>query len=384
MRGLTFVNADMGSELPSTLRIEGPYIASLGEAAAASDRVVDLRGDRLLPGLINTHEHLQLNCFPEVEYGRNYGNASEWVDDLNARTSRDTAFLACKATPRDLRLVQGGIKNLLCGVTTVAHHDPLYPILSNPSYPTQVVHRYGWSHSLWIDGPAKLQASHRSTPPGWPWIVHAAEGVDAEAAGELDRLDALGCLGSNTLLVHGVALDREGRARVADAGAGLIWCPSSNLRLFGRTAEVRELVEQGRVALGTDSRLTGARDLFYELRIASELEALDDAALESLVTSAAARLLRLTDRGVLRAGALADLVVIPAGTSLARVTRGDVRLVLLGGVARYGDPDHLVALLGESQTLAIRVDGCEKRVEKVVGGWFRGSSCGCPEQGVAA
>ena len=98
-----------------------------------------------------------------------------------------------------------------------------------------------------------MRAAYRSTPSDTPWIIHAAEGVDAEAAAEFDRLEALGCVGSNTLLVHGVALDEARRARLAAAGAGLIWCPSSNLRLFGATAAVADLVRCGRVALGSDS-----------------------------------------------------------------------------------------------------------------------------------
>ena len=68
-----------------------------------------------------------------------------------------------------------------------------------------------------------------------------AEGVDAEAGAEMARLEALGCIAENTLMVHGVALDRAGRRRLADAGAGLIWCPASNLRLFGKSADVADL-----------------------------------------------------------------------------------------------------------------------------------------------
>src|SRR5258708_28345543 len=153
----------------------------------------------------------------------------------------------------------------------------------------------------------QVRNAYLRTPSDWPWIIHVAEGVDEEAAGEFDRLDALGCLGANTLIVHGIALDHAQRMRLEGAGAGLIWCPSSNARLFGRTAEVGELVRRGRVALGTDSRFSGSRDLLCELRAARETSALEAGSLESLVTGHAAELLRLADRGVLRIAARAGL-----------------------------------------------------------------------------
>jgi hypothetical protein len=80
--------------------------------------------------------------------------------------------------------------------------------------------------------------------------------------------------------------------------------------------------------------------------------------LESLVTGAAARLLRLANRGVLRAGAAADLTVIPAGTALPQLRRRDVRLVMVAGVARYADSDYAHAL--GAQWCEIGVDSRRK------------------------
>src|SRR5258708_32179130 len=141
----------------------------------------------------------------------------------------------------------------------------------------------------------QVRNAYLRTPSDWPWIIHVAEGVDEEAAGEFDRLDALGCLGANTLIVHGIALDHAQRMRLEGAAAGLIWCPSSNSRLFGRTAEGSELLRRGRVALGTDSRFSGAQDLLCELRAARETTTLEAGALESPGTRDAAAPLRLAD-----------------------------------------------------------------------------------------
>jgi cytosine/adenosine deaminase-related metal-dependent hydrolase len=265
--------------------------------------------------------------------------------------------------PREDRLLLGGLKNILSGVTTVAHHDPLYDCLLDADYPTRVVVDYGWSHSLFVDGEESVRHACGRTPPSSPWIIHAAEGVDDEAATELERLDAAGCLRANTLLVHGVALNDTQRRRLASCGAGLIWCPASNLNLFGQTAQVTQLIAEGRVALGSDSRLSGARDLLGELHLARKLEALDERTLETLVTEQAARLLRLNDRGVLQTGTLADLLILPSRLPLSAATRADVRLVMVGGVVRYGDRDCVRLVAPSQQFVDVRVDGRAKSLD---------------------
>lgn len=364
-RSVSFVNAGGSVE---SLRMVGSRIAAINECAGAGDLVVDLRGDRLYPGLINAHDHLQLNTLPALESDKRYGHAREWIRDVDLRRRTDASFEELVARPRDERLLLGGIKNLLSGVTTVAHHDPAYPFLSDSFFPTRVTTHCGWSHSLYIDGEEEVAGSYRSTPPDCPWIIHAAEGTDEEAANEFNRLEELGCLRPNTLIVHGIALDDERRSRLERAGAGLIWCPSSNLRLFGRTAQVHRLAQHGRIALGTDSRLSGGRDLLAELRVARECSGLSEAALESMVTDHSAAMLRLPDRGSLTAGNLADLLVLPQGVPLSRASRADIRLVVLGGNPRYADEAYARLLAPPPFWAEVRVDGRLKMLEHNLAG----------------
>jgi cytosine/adenosine deaminase-related metal-dependent hydrolase len=356
----TLLNAQFSDGNMGSLRVVGTRIAALDVDPQPEDLIVDLAGDRLLPGLINAHDHLQLNSLPAHETQGRYRHASDWISEIDSRRRSDPQFAAGVAVPRNDRLLVGGIKNLLSGVTTVAHHDPLYPFLVGSECPIGVVRNFGWSHSLYIDGEEKVLASYRSTPAEWPWIIHAAEGLNDEAAAEFDRLDALGCIQRNTLLVHGIALDQRQRKRLANAAAGLVWCPSSNQNLFGKTADVADLITAGRVALGTDSRLSGARDLLEELRLASRITGLDELALESLVTRDGADLLRLSDRGALRPGLRADLLVLPARTRLAAAARADVRLVMVGGAARYGDSDCAGRFAPSTEWVHVLVDGRPK------------------------
>jgi cytosine/adenosine deaminase-related metal-dependent hydrolase len=350
---VSLINAECNG-LSTTVRLAGSIIDRLGGTPEPGDRVVDLKGDRVLPGLINAHDHLQLNSFPAAPANR-YGNASDWIAEVSALRSQQGAFARHAGISRRDRLFVGGLKNLLSGVTTVAHHDPLYPELLTREYPVKVVQRYGWSHSLHIDGESAVRSSRQSTPRDWPWIIHAAEGLDASARGEFRRLEQLGCIAANTLLVHGTALGAHERARLKAAGAGLIFCPSSNLNLFGEAAEVTDILDQGCLALGTDSRLSGSRDLFEEIAIAAKLGVAADS-LERMVTLDAARLLRLPNRGELRANCPADLLILPAASRLTELTRTHVRLVMVEGAVRYGDADLLCQIAPEAEWVEIRDD----------------------------
>ncbi|MEZ5287291.1 MAG: hypothetical protein R2712_21305 [Vicinamibacterales bacterium] len=119
--------------------------------------------------------------------------------------------------------------------------------------------------------------------------------MDAEAGEEARTLARYGCLAANTVLVHGVGLCAAWRARVLDAGAGLVWCPSSNQYLFGSTADVRAFDDADRLAIGSDSRLSADGDLLDELRAAHETRQIGHEGLIRAVTGGPARLLRLAE-----------------------------------------------------------------------------------------
>jgi len=375
---ITLIGAQIRDSDARSVRILESRIVSLGAPPQPGDRVLDLGGARLLPGLINAHDHLQLNSIPQLEPTKLYLNVQQWIADVNRRRRADPEYEAQIAMALERRLVIGGIKNLLSGVTTVAHHDAFFPALLDPQYPIHVMRRYGWSHSLCIDGAQKVRTSHRGTPSKWPWIIHAAEGVDEAAAAEFDRLESIGCIARNTLIVHGIALNAAERARLIEAQAALVWCPSSNMRLFGRTATVGDLIAAGRVALGSDSRMSGARDLLDELRIAGELVPIDESRLEALVTGDSARLLRLPDRGVIAVGARADLLVLPARLQLSQASRSDIHLLLRDGRVCYGDREFAAQLMPATEWVEVWVDGAAKILSAGIAGLVRQSRASEP------
>jgi len=363
----TLINAGIDDGI-SSLRIADGRIHGVGVSPQPQDRVIDLRGDRLLPGLINAHDHLQLNNYPRLRFRERHDNASEWIQDIDTRRDTDATLLGCARVPRATRLLHGALKNLLSGVTTVAHHDPFYAETRAAGFPVRVASPYAWSHSLYIDGAAAVHAACAAASDGQPWIIHAGEGVDASAAAEFATLEALGCLRAGTVLVHGTAFSAAELGRMVSIGAALVWCPASNQYLFGATADVRPLIGTGRLALGSDSRLSGSRDLLAELSVACRQVEMSDAQSVRMLTQDAADILRLPDRGALRAGALADLCIMPAGAPLATVSRADVRAVLIGGEFRFGDADYHDAFDDEAGSLSagvpIMVDGRCKWLER--------------------
>lgn len=372
-RPLTFVNVQaVGSDgrLWPTLRIVGRHIDGLGVAPGADDAVIDAGSAFVFPGLINAHDHLELNSQPRLKWREQYANAREWIADFQPRFHTDPALAINRPDTLADRLWVGGLKNLLSGVTTVGHHNPLHRVLRR-RFPVRVVRRFGFSHSLLVDGPG-VRASHARTPAAWPWMIHAAEGVDEDAGREIDLLAEMGCLTPNTVLVHGVGMCTADAERVLAAGAGLVWCPSSNEFLFGRTADVRRFDDADRLALGSDSRLSGAGDLLDELQAAHATRQLSPEGLVRAVTTGAARLLRI-EGGRLAPGAPADLTAVRASAgdpfeALVTAARRDVCLTMVEGRPAVAAPD-LSGVFSATGTavLPARVDGEPRLVARWIG-----------------
>jgi cytosine/adenosine deaminase-related metal-dependent hydrolase len=282
------------------------------------------------PGLINAHDHLHRNHYGRL--GRPpYANAYAWAADIQAGDAHRIA--EGRARDRRQALLDGAWKNLFCGVTTVVHHDP-WEADFDDGFPLKVA-PIPCADSLGMDPDLERPSG------GGPWCLHLAEGADARAAREVDELDDRGLLGPDLIAVHGVGMDEDAVDRFRASGAALVWCPTSNRFLFGRTAPQALLAEGTDVLLGSDSRLTGDGDLLDEIRCARSLGLLDDGRLSGAVGEFAARRFGLPAPS-LQPGSPADLIVVrkpvlDAGSQ-------DVLLVLVDGAPRIADPALAEAL----------------------------------------
>ncbi len=356
--------------------------------------VVDLEGYTIFPGLINAHDHLELNHYPRSKFREVYNNAHEWGEDMNARLDTEP-YKSLRAYPLWDRLFIGGLKNLLCGATTVAHHNPPHKELFRKDFPVRVLRKYGWAHSLHFSTDEEIVASYRSTPKDVPWFIHLAEGTDEVAAGEYRRLKKLGCIGKNTVIVHGVGIRPKDIADAANSVRGLIWCPSTNFYLLGKTPNFFRtwassswnngmyISVSRSMAFGSDSRLTSNGDLLDEMfmafrvsKVAAKRFPFMGTVLPGVVdwyrvgifhsvTSNAAHMLGLKYIGHLRTEAQADFIAIRIETSedseYKHFRRADLALVVKGGVPQIGDPE-VMAKFPHVQTVPAILDGRPKAI----------------------
>ncbi len=329
------------------VEVHGGRIAALRRPRQWSrdDSVLHLRGCLILPGLINAHDHLEFNLFPRLGRGP-FQNAAAWARDIYH--PEESPVREHLLVPMPVRLAWGGIKNLLSGVTTICHHNPYHPGVFGPRFPARVHKRYGWAHSLEFS--PDLVRRFRRTAPGRPFLLHLGEAIDRGGKLEIFRLDSLRALDRRTVLIHAVALNDRGLQVALERGASLVWCPSSNLFILGKTLR-RPVLESGiPIALGTDSALSGQGDLLDELRAAGTAAKVSAARLYSMVTEDAARILRLDHgAGTVAEGAHADLMVLrdqnrtPAASLLGTRT-GEMELILVAGRPRLISPEFLPQL----------------------------------------
>jgi cytosine/adenosine deaminase-related metal-dependent hydrolase len=325
---------EYGLSRDATLRFDKRRILSIDQPPRRGETVLDLAGRAIYPGLINAHDHLELNHFPRSKFREVYANAHQWSLDFSPRLHEEP-YYSLRTLPLAVRCHAGIDKNLRSGVTMVAHHNPLHRPLRHADI--RVLLDYGWAHSMYNE--PNISESYRRTPRNTPWMIHLAEGTDETAAAELDELSRLGCLQSNTVMIHGVGLSETDRNRAIKAGAGLVWCPSSNHYLLGQTASVAEFATAGLLALGSDSRLTADGDLLDELRAAHATGQITPLQLFRAVTIDAARLLRLPDMGALLPGYQPDFFIAPASDdpylSLINLRPDDIEAVYVRGTPRY-------------------------------------------------
>ncbi|HEX4773738.1 MAG TPA: amidohydrolase family protein [Bryobacteraceae bacterium] len=307
---------------------------------------LDLEGCMVVPGLINAHDHLELNLLPRLGRGR-YKNASEWARDIYH--PEEAPIKQHLAVPKPTRLLWGGIKNLLCGVTTVAHHNELDASLFESSFPVRVVRRFGWAHSLAFSDDWKER--FRMTPADWPFVMHAAEGTDQSARSELKTLAEAHALNDRTVLVHGVGIRGVDVPIISDAKCSIIWCPTSNAFTLRRSLNTSVLHSGIPIALGSDSAMTAEGDLIDEMQAAHRF--VSAKRIYEMVTVVAAKIFRLPHGfGRICEDGPADLLVMKdmGQTPAKTLLNGIPELVMVRGEVKMAR--------GSEQTIEVEGRGC--------------------------
>ncbi|MGW5308854.1 amidohydrolase family protein [Nocardia thailandica] len=332
---------------------------------------VDGGGGYLIPGLVNTHTHLQQAVLRGTGEGL---PLLEWLRCVGEHT--------VAATPEQsyLSALAGGLELLRSGVTTVVEH--LWPTPSDAVHAAviraldelgirvvlgrgvadraDITRRWGLDPRLMQpldDALAHVGELDRRlagtrittalavpnprclTPEGMAAVgeyaaatgktvsIHVLETTTDEemcrthaGVGAVDYLDAGGLLGPRTLAVHCVHLDAAGRSRFAERGVTVSYNPVSNMRLGSGVAPVPEMLAASiPVTLGVDGAASNdTQDMLLSLRLGAYLQRaahrkadlLGFADMLHMATGAAGRVLGRAAHTGVAVGDPADLVLL--------------------------------------------------------------------------
>jgi cytosine/adenosine deaminase-related metal-dependent hydrolase len=284
---------------PTNISVAGENICATGEKSGSHDRfTIHFKYALVLPGLINSHDHLDFNCFQPL--GEHiYQNYTEWGTEIHQVFKSN--IQAVLNIPQNLRTTWGIYKNLLSGVTSVVHHGPVLPI-TNPLI--NVLQNMQNLHSTAFENNWKWKLNN-PLQKNRPVVIHTGEGTDQQSKNEIDDLIKFNLIGRRLIGIHGVAMNPE-QARKFKA---LVWCPESNKLLLDKQPDIKKLKKSTDIVFGTDSTLTGDWNFWHHLRFARSLRLTTEEELFEMSTKTPAALWNINS-GMIKTGMKADLVVI--------------------------------------------------------------------------
>jgi len=293
----------IGRESPQHIRISAGKIETItsNEAllpANKDEEKVMFRDALAFPGLINSHDHLEYNLFPQLG-NRIYKSYLDWGADIHSENKNIIETIS--KIPKQLRAEWGVYKNLLNGITTVVQHGEYFNI-ENPLI--NIFQDCYSLHSVRLEKNWKLKLN-KPFAKDQPFVIHIGEGKDENAFEEINELIQWNLFKRKLVVVHGVSMNEE-QARSFEA---LVWCPDSNYFLLNETAKVDELKKQTKILFGTDSTVSAGWNLWDQLRLARKTKMLTDQELYDSLTVSPAGIWKLNGRGSLEEGKIADIVV---------------------------------------------------------------------------
>jgi cytosine/adenosine deaminase-related metal-dependent hydrolase len=281
---------------------------------------VELNGALVLPGFINSHDHLDFNLFPQLG-NRVYANYTEWGRDIHQVNADIIA--AVRKIPLSLRIRWGLYKNLLNGFTTVVNHGEY---LHTGDELVNVFQDCYSLHSPAFEKKWVLKINHplRNRKP---FVMHIGEGTDEATRSEINNVIRSNFFTRRIIAVHGVAMDKEQAASFA----AIAWCPASNYFLFGKTAPVDLLKQAAKIVFGTDSTLTSSWYAGEHFKTALDTGMVDEKELLNMLTAVPAQVWGFEDRGIVEEGMRADLLIMKNGNNFFCEIPAGIVIVMNGG-----------------------------------------------------
>jgi cytosine/adenosine deaminase-related metal-dependent hydrolase len=335
-----------------------PVINSGGEFQLYFDDCI------VFPGLINSHDHLDFNLFPQLG-NRIYNNYTEWGAYIHKEFKYE--INAVLHVPQHLRTLWGMYKNLLCGVTTVVNHGEQLFVKS------ALINIFENTHDLHSAAFEKYWKIKLNNPLNrkLPVVIHTGEGTNAQAEKEIDSLINWNKLTRELIGIHAVAMT----SKQAPNFKAIVWCPASNYFLLNATAPIQKLKSFTNILFGTDSTLTSSWNIWDHIAIARNTGMLNDEELYLSLNKTAANVWK-TNNGEIAAHKYADLVIAKAkgqtqGYNAFYATKPtDIQLIVHQGNIRLFDQSLLPKLANElkgKQFSLIKLGDVCKYVEGNIG-----------------
>jgi len=322
------------------------------------------------PGLIDGHDHMQYDVLAPWQHASMYHDRYEWRSDgdyWDYRAAYDGIAddLTCEIGKwAELRQLVGGATAAVgsydvggclgVGIRNLDEGEDLSGIADYDLYYSASTVTEKFDSSDGESYTADLADGTYAAVEN-----HVAEGVDGYGRSEIDWMFSIGMEGPGEIYVHATDASTSQLARMAEKGTAIAWSPRSNLDLYGNTTAVDIARRLGvPVLIGPDWTWSGSHNLTEELRCASDLltargnfgeDGITDGDLVGMVTGDAAKILGVDGvLGTLEAGADADISVFTYSAepyrAVIEAAPTDVRLVVLGGSARYGLTDLVTPL----------------------------------------
>lgn len=252
-----------------------------------NQRIFELRDVLVFPGLVNAHDHLDFDLFPFLGK-RIYTDYKEWSAEIHLQNKLEIE--SATQIPTSQRIRWGVLKNLVAGVTHIVHHGNYHDKIPSFGYPIYL--NYQYLHALDTEPFWKIKLLK---PSRKDIMIHIGEGLTDEFHKEIDKLLQWNWMNRTLIGIHAIGMN-ECQSKKFKA---IVWCPDSNLRLYGKTAKIDLLKKHTKILFGTDSSLTASSNIWEHLRIARKLNLLSDQEIFESLTSVPENVLsNFTNSGV--------------------------------------------------------------------------------------
>ncbi|MCG9598535.1 amidohydrolase [Vibrio sp. Isolate25] len=346
-----------------TVVIKDNKILAVGDQSLESQyqakKTLDVDGDIVMPGLINTHTHVSMTVFRSL------------ADDVPDRLHRYIFPLEAKLVSRDMVRIGanlGNVEMVKGGVTTYADmyyfEDEVaktvdkigmrailgetvikFPVADAANaeegiqYALNFIEEYKdhpritpafAPHAPYTNTTETLQKIAKlSLEKDVPVMIHLAEShreeekiaERAEGMSPVEYMDSIGALNKNLVGAHMILVDDKDIELVKQSDMGVAHNMSANIKSAKGVSPALKMYDQGvRIGLGTDGPMSGNTlstiDEFNQVAKVHKLVNKDRAAMPpikviDMATMGAAKALHMEDKiGSLEEGKLADIIVV--------------------------------------------------------------------------